>query len=329
MQNKNKSAIAPEPFVRRHRPLFVSLFVLIPLLIIPVLLIFTMLKNDRFQGWCTLHVVYENSQGLKKGHQISISGISIGHVTAVELIKEGVIHVSFNIGNRHKHLVREDTRARLKQRGFMGDWEIELIGGAEGFRAAREGDTLKADNVPASIDGLIERAITIIDTATLMMSYVTAIVRGIEAGEGAVGQIFKNDSVYRSVSRQVDIIGNHTIGITSNVRKITNDAQNTVRNVDTLLLTVTDVGKSGTALIDSLTTLLGTINTTIDKSVDDIGHILKNIKITSDDVPNLMERLQDELSEVEKMLRSLQDGWMFKAISGGEGPQNPNLTDTP
>jgi len=290
----------------------------------PALVIFTMVKSDKFQSWCTLHVVYENSQGLAKGNQVSMSGITIGHVKVVNLIKEGEIHVAFDIGTRYKHLIKKDTKARLKQRGFVGDWEIELAGGTASAGEVYEGDTLKTERVP-SIDWFIELAVGIIDTATLLLNDIAAIVKGIEAGEGTMGMLVKDDTFSRHVSQ----ISANTAILTSDAKRITRDVRGTLRNVDSLIATVsnvtTDVGKSGTAAADTLMTLVNTVN----KSLGDVEHILKNVKTVSDDAPELMDRLQQDLGEVELMLRSFQEGWLFRRMGGGRAPRNPHLADTP
>ena len=319
MHSKPGTHHAPEPFVRRHRPIFVGLFVLVPVIVVPALMLYTALKNDGFQQWCTLHVVYENSLGLKRGDKVSMSGIAIGHVKEVDLIKQKEIHVNFDVSERHRHLVRRDTKARLKQRGFVGDWEIELTGGTAAFAEVEEGDTLMSEKTP-SIDGMIELAVGVIDTATALLSDVAAIVNGIANGEGTVGQALKNDTLFWYLNQ----IGANAVGITSDVRTVMRDARGTVRNVDSLLLTLTGVGKDGAAFVDTLMSLINTVN----KSIDEVGKILKNVRTVSDDAPELMDRLQQDLGEVELMLRSFQEGWLFKNI-GGNAPKNPHLADTP
>lgn len=317
--DKQRSQPASEPFVRRHRPVFVGLFVLIPALAVPVLLIFTVAKSDLWQKWCTLHAVCENSEGLKKGSQVSMSGTAVGHVKDVDLVREGEVHVSINISARYKHLVKSDTKARLKQRGFVGDWEIELHGGTARARDAQDGDTLIFEN-SSGLDGLIAIAMGIIDTATALLNDVAAIVSGIKEGEGTVGQLFRNDTLFRNISK----ISGGALAVTSNVVKITEDTRGTVRNVDSLLLTAAALGKGGTVFIDTLHTLINTAN----GAIDQLGGILKNVKTASDDVPEIMNRLQRDMDEAEYMIKTLQEGWLFKQM-GGPQPKNPHLAETP
>ena len=321
--DKHRSQPITEPFVRRHRPIFVGLFVIIPALAVPALLIFTVVKSDLLQKWCTLYAVCENSEGLKKGNQVSMSGTAIGHVTSVDLVREGEVHVSFNINGKYKHLVKGDTKARLKQRGFVGDWEVELHGGTARSLEARDGDTLNFEKT-SGLDGLIAIAMGIIDTATALLNDVAAIVSGIKEGEGTVGQLLTNDTLYRNIN--LTTVGAIAVAsnLASNVGKIAEDARGTIRNTDSLLITVTALGKGGATFIDTLSALINTANGTI----NEIGGILKNVKTVSDDVPEIMNRLQRDMDEAEYMLKSLREGWMFKQLSGPQ-PKNPHLAETP
>jgi len=318
MQNKSRSQ-PTEPFVRRHRSIFVGLFVLIPVLAVPALLIFTVVKSDLLEKWCTLHAVCENSEGLKKGNQVSMSGTAIGHVKDVDLVMEGTVHVSFNISAKYKHLVKDDTKARLKQRGFVGDWEIELHGGTARSPEVQDGDTLIFENT-SGLEGLIAIAMGVIDTATAILNDVAAIVNGIKEGEGTLGQFLRNDTLYRNINQT-------SVGASvaaSNLGKVTEEIRGTVRNTDSLLLAVTALGKGGTTFIDTLQNLITTANGTINQ----VGEILKDVKTVSNDVPEIMDRLQRDLDEAEYMIKTLQEGWIFKQMSGPQ-PKNPNLAETP
>jgi phospholipid/cholesterol/gamma-HCH transport system substrate-binding protein len=297
----------------------VGLFVLIPALTVPALLLFTIAKSDLFQNWRTLYAVCENSEGLKKGNQVTMSGTAIGHVAGVDLVKEGKVQVSFNISGRYTRLVKSDTKARLKQRGFVGDWEIELFGGTAQAAEAVDGDTLKTEAVP-SIDGLIVTAVGIIDTATALLNDVAAIVKGIKEGEGTVGQLFGNDTLFRNINS----VSANALAATSNIRSLTDDIRGTLRGTDSLLATVTNLGRNGMSFVDTLSALINTANATVAQ----IGGILKNVKTASDDVPEIMNRLQRDLDEAEYMIKTLREGWLFKQMSGPQ-PKNPHLAETP
>src|SRR5512136_902322 len=91
-----------DSFVRRHRTFFVGLFILIPLVVIPTLLLYTLMKSEVLRSWCRLHAVYDQSYSLGKGSQVLLSGMRIGHVTGVTLVKEGNVDVAFKIERRYR-----------------------------------------------------------------------------------------------------------------------------------------------------------------------------------------------------------------------------------
>lgn len=109
MAEKHSTRQTSDPFIRRHRTFFVGLFAIIPIVVIPGLLLYTLAKSEVLQGWCRLHVLYDQSYGLGNGNQVTISGMSIGHVTSIALVREGCINVTFKINRRYRQFVRKDT----------------------------------------------------------------------------------------------------------------------------------------------------------------------------------------------------------------------------
>lgn len=325
MNNHNNKKVIThnEPFARRHRAFFVGLFVITPLLMVPALLLFTITKNDLLEKWCALYAVYENSQGLKNGNQITMSGTAIGHVKSVELVREKEVWVRFDVRGRYNHLVKKDTRARLKQKGFVGDWEIELTGGSDSVAVVRDGDTLSTENVQ-TMDWAIEVAVKMLDTATLLLSKFNAITEDIYAGKGVIGQLFKDDTLYKHIG----LIADNAISITTDGKKTVKDVNRTVNNLNTVLLdvnkAVSDISAGGMTAMDTLVNVIASVKSVL----DDAGHIIKDLKTVSGEAPELMERLQYDLGQAELMMRSLQSNWFFRGITGGMS-EDPDLIERP
>ncbi|MFP4012885.1 MAG: MlaD family protein [Chitinispirillaceae bacterium] len=311
MEQKKRTAVSSEPLIRRHRNFFVGAFILIPLLAIPVLLVYTILKNDGLQKWCTLHVIYENSLGLKNGNQVTISGTAIGHVRKVELIREREVCVHFRIRGRYNHLVRKDTRAQLKQKGFVGDWEIELTGGSELSSMAKEGDTLVGED-PVRLDKTIE-------SAAGMIGEISQLVKTVRNGEGTVGKLLTEDSLYHYAKE----IGENTVGISRNTKGMTNDMRGTLRRTDSLILALRDMSVEGKTFVDTLFTVIATLKS----SLEETKSIVANIRTVSDDAPGMVDRLQENIAEAEIMMRALQKNWLLRKTLG-EQP-DPLLKDLP
>ena len=297
--NRLATQASPVPFVRRHRNFFAGIFLLIPFIVIPVLLVYTLMKAEFMQGWCRLNVVSENSYGLTKGSPVTISGMTIGYVQEVVLIREGAVGVRFKIKREYQPLIRKDTRALFQQKNIMvGDWIIALTGGTPDTAVVVENDTLRSI-APIRLD----RTITQI---TSMVTLVETMLTGILEGKGTVGRLLTEDSLVELA-----------YGIGDDVERLLRSAQTSLRGTDTLIGELTSLGRSGGGFIDSLTLVMQRVHT----SLDDAGAILKNLRGASDDVGPMLREVRDDIAEAERIMKTLRQSWIYRQLAGpGEDP---------
>jgi phospholipid/cholesterol/gamma-HCH transport system substrate-binding protein len=273
--------------------------------VIPVLLGYTLMKAEFWQSWCQLYVTSENSYGLTRGSPVTVSGMTVGHVQKVELVREGVVGVQFKIKKEYQPLIRRNTLARFQQKNIVvGDWTIALTGGTDDVPPVEEGDTLKSE-APIRLDKTITQV-------TSMVTLVETMLTGVLEGKGTVGRLLTEDSLVtmaHQISRSVD--------------QLVQSTEVTLVNADTLINELTGLGRSGSGFIDSLNQISGQVRETIDKATA----ILENLEGASEDVAPLLGDVQEELGEVERMMRALQQSWIYRKITGES--DDPILKGTP
>ncbi len=293
------------PFIRRHRTFFAGLFLLIPVIVVPVLLAYTLMKAEFMQKWCHLHAVSENSYGLTKGSPVTVSGMTIGYVQEVVLIREGAVAVRFKIKREYQPLIHKDTRARFQQKNIVvGDWTIELTGGAPTTAVVTENDTLQAI-APIRLDKTINQV-------TSMVTLLETMLTGILGGKGTVGQLLTKDTLAGLVN-----------GIGRNVDDLVSAAQGSLRGIDTLILEFTALGRGGRGFIDSLNFVSQRVRT----SLDDVGAILKNLHGASEDVTPMLKEVRDDIGEAQRMMQTLQQSWIYRKLEGKR--EDPLLKGSP
>ena len=114
-----------------------GLFILIPLVVLPVFLIYSLIKMSYLEKTWYLYVKYDNAAGLGKNAAVTILGIKVGYVESVVLSNAGHIDVTMKIRQDCVRLVKKDSRARLQQKNVaIGDWEVEFTGGTPGSAPA-------------------------------------------------------------------------------------------------------------------------------------------------------------------------------------------------
>ena len=288
-----------EQFHRKHRNFFVGLFIIVPLVVLPVFLIYTLIKTSYLEKTCYLYVKYDNAAGLGKSAAVTIVGIKVGYVESVVLNNAGYIDVAMKIKKDFMHLVKKDGRARLQQKNVaIGDWEVELTGGTPSSASAKNGDTLSGE-VQAPIAQTLEQVNKTIDT-------FQKILQNILEGKGTIGRIMKEDTLV-TIAQQ----------IARNANSLVSHANITLRQVDTILYKVGDIGEKGKQIADSVKELSGKIITL----VTDVNGLVIGLSGATKDVPALMGKVQSDISEVELLLKALQNNWLIKgSINGQKDP---------
>jgi phospholipid/cholesterol/gamma-HCH transport system substrate-binding protein len=277
----------------------VGLFIVVPLVVLPVFLIYTLIKTSYLEKTCYLYVKYDNAAGLGKNAAVTILGIRVGYVESVVLNNAGYVDVAMKIKKDCMRLVKKDGRARLQQKNVaIGDWEVDLAGGTPASAAAKNGDTLMGE-VQAPIAQTLEQVNKTINT-------FQKILQNILDGKGTVGRIMKEDTLV-TIAQQ----------IARNANSLVSHANTTLRKVDTILYKVGDIGEKGKQIADSVKELSGKIITL----VTDVNGLVTGLSGAAKDVPALMGKVQSDISEVELLLKALQNNWLIKgSINGQKDP---------
>lgn len=267
-----------------------GLFILVPVVVLPVFLLYTLIKTSYLEKTWNVYVKYDNAAGLGKNAAVTVLGIKVGYVESVKLNNAGCIDVAMKLKQDCISLVKKDSRARLQQKNVaFGDWEIELTSGTRASAGARNGDTLSGE-VQAPIAQTLEQVNKTIDT-------FQKILQNILDGKGTVGRIMKEDTLV-TIAQQ----------IARNTNNLVSHANTTFRQVDTILYKVGDIGEKGKHIADSVKVLSGKII----MLVTDVNGLVNGLNTVSKDVPALMGKVQADISEVELLLKALQNNWLIK-----------------
>jgi ABC-type transporter Mla subunit MlaD len=294
-----------EPFHRKHRNLFVGLFILIPLVVLPCFLVYTFLKTDILEKWDFLYVKYGNAGGLARNAAVTILGMKVGYIENAGLNDGGYIDVKMKVKRQYLHLVKKDSKARLQQKNVaIGDWEIELTEGTKGAASVHSGDTLESV--------ILAPLAKTLDQVTKTVETLQQILQNILDGKGSVGKIFKEDTLV-NLAKSIERNANGLI-----VR-----AHATLERVDSVLIKVAQIGDKGKQVADSIVVISGKVV----RLITDVNLLVNSVATTSQDLPGVMTRVQGDISEVELMLKALQNNFLIK--SGINSLADPLLNDNP
>lgn len=112
-----------------------------------VLIIFSILilggGRGLFTKTITLHAHFADVQGLNVGSVVSLTGINIGNVSAIEFLsKQNKLDVHMKINSSFLRRLTQDSRVEIRTQGALGDKFVYVIPGDLSNPPVKDNDTL-------------------------------------------------------------------------------------------------------------------------------------------------------------------------------------------
>lgn len=222
-------------------------------------------KQNLFTSTMKIQSVFETVSGLLEGSSVRFNGISVGTVTHIEIISGKKVRVEMTIVSSVRKFIKRDSKVKVITEGLIGNKIIEIDPGSENVQSVNDGDLLESIR-PIEAEDIIKSMKETGDNASIITKDVANIVSKIDQGEGTLGQLINNKSMYndvdsslhgfttsagmvnnvlRKVSSSVDVITTEVIPMTQRIRDITQDIAEITRKMNSSESVV------GTLLTDS------------------------------------------------------------------------------
>ena len=283
-----------------------------------------------FKNEIKVRAYFKSIAELREGATVKLEGFEIGRVTSVKIADRN-IEVVMSVQKDSK--IRMDSEASIRLTSLLGASYINLTFGSPDSPLAQDGAVLKSVE-PADINDImvkVDSAVTSLDSALggldifgdnkeQVMSIVKnldLLLSGLESGEGTLGKLFKDDTLYSDAT-----------GVFANINEITASLKEGNGTLGKLLYDDSLYNDTKTALSNfgSLTAKLNTSKGTIGKLLNDdtlyneatgaatkLNQILEKVnsgqgtlgQLVNDD--SLYLDAKDTLLKVDKSIDTLDD----------------------
>ncbi len=162
-------------------------------------------KQWKVQPTFRVHALFETIGGLQAGHRVRFQGIDVGVVEQIIMpARPGDrVELVLRVDERIKPLIRSDAIARVMSEGLVGAKMVDLAPGRPDAPLLGESDTIASER-PIEINDLLAKAaasLTRLEAATRAaeagVGEISAIAASIRRGEGTLGKLVNDDSVYQ------------------------------------------------------------------------------------------------------------------------------------
>jgi phospholipid/cholesterol/gamma-HCH transport system substrate-binding protein len=200
-------------------------------------------KQNMFTSTMRLRSVFGTVSGLLEGSTVRFNGISVGTVDKIEIISGSEVRVEMTIENNVRKFIKHDSKVSIVTEGLIGNKIVEITPGGENVQSVNEGEILESIK-PIEAQDILKSLKETGDNASIITKDVASIVSRVDRGEGTLGQLINNKSMYNNVdstmlgfatstglvnnvlgkiASSVDIITTEVIPMTQKIRSITQD----------------------------------------------------------------------------------------------------------
>ena len=145
-----------------------------------------------------------NASGLRVGGPVTVAGQLAGSIKDIKFLPPDTdttrnLKLIVEVNSSLQQQIRQDSRAKIKTQGLLGDKVYDITVGTPKYRPLREGDTLIV--IPAlDYEAVVQQAAGAIQEVVSLTHDLKRVTGGISRGEGTLGQMVTNRQMYDQVN---------------------------------------------------------------------------------------------------------------------------------
>lgn len=150
----------------------------------------------------SLHTHFDNAAGLVEGAPVWLAGIEVGEVSKISIEeKKGLPHIRIDMKVRRdvKEKIRQDSHARIANKGLLGDKLIEISLGSPGEPVVEEGGRIEGVVNPTGVPELLESTEAMVSGLKVTLDAIQAITRKVNEGTGTLGLLVNDEALYHNL----------------------------------------------------------------------------------------------------------------------------------
>jgi phospholipid/cholesterol/gamma-HCH transport system substrate-binding protein len=241
-------------------------------------------------GWftrkITLRSYLDNAGGLRQGAPVRLAGVDIGNVTRIRIVGGKPltpVEVTMKVNTKYSFNLRKDSITLLSTAGVLGETYVDVDSSSAKGPEATDGDTLAARNQP-DIQDVVRASQGTLQNMDALIRRLDRIVAFIESGQGSIGKVIYDPSLYDRLNATV-----------TEFKGLVDDIQNGKGSIGQLL-TSDEAYKKAIGAVDKLNAIIDDMQ----QGKGSAGKLLKD--------PALYENANQTVANVRKLTDDINAG---------------------
>lgn len=246
----------------KKKSIKLGIFILIGFAALMYALFYIGSQENLFTDTIIINSDFETVSGLNVGNSVRFAGIVVGTVSSIEIIGTNKVRVTMTIRDEVRKFIKRDSKVSIDSEGLVGNKIVVISAGSEKEPEVSSGDFLSSSK-PVDIGDIINNLNESSKQAEIIARDLASISGKIDKGEGTIGALVNDNSLYRTV----DSTMRSYASITGNVNQIIDQVSKSVYQVTLQVNTLSDE-------IGIITTNIADITRKINSSESLVGTLL-------------------------------------------------------
>jgi phospholipid/cholesterol/gamma-HCH transport system substrate-binding protein len=148
---------------------------------------------------------FPDASGLRQGAPVRLSGVDIGNVKAVRIVPNqplNPVEVTMKVNMKYAFFLRKDSITLLSTAGVLGETYINIDSSTATKAQVQDGDVLQSRE-QKGYDDVIRAANSSLQNMDVLLKRLDRIIAFVESGQGSVGKLIYDPSLYNRVNTTV------------------------------------------------------------------------------------------------------------------------------
>jgi phospholipid/cholesterol/gamma-HCH transport system substrate-binding protein len=281
--------------IPRKYETIVGIFVVASLIALLIMVLIVAKQEGLFVDYVQYRAVFKNVSGLKPGSEVRLAGVQVGTVKDSAVGADGRITVTFEVMEKYRNQIREDSRASIGYIGLLGDRSLDLTAGSPDKPAVPpQGSVIAVE--PLDITEMLTRATPYIETIQKILTNLASITDQLVDPKG---DLYRFVGELRVASEKINK-KQGTLGLLLNDPKLYQETTKALTSAEKFLASLESTkGLMGTLLYDP------EFRAEAQKIMADLREVMAQLRRSTEPIHASVARLPEMAKKLENLLDNL------------------------
>ncbi len=284
----------------------VSLFILAGFVIFVVAIFVLGSKENLFTPTFKLKSEFESVSGLKTGGSVRLNGIVVGSVDGIDIEASNKVLVSMTLESSIQKFIKKDSKVTIGSDGLVGNKVIDISPGTPGAPEIQDGELLGSIK-PVEVSDIMNSLKESSDNAADLTKDLSEITSKVNLGQGTLGQLVNNDTLYRSIDTTFRSFANYSGQLSVVFAKVTNTVDNVTGDLNILTKQINNISTDIAEIVRKMNSSESIVGTLLTDTVfaNNLKALMKNANLTT-------QNLETGSFSFAQNMEALKHNFLFK-----------------